>query len=228
MQLPKESAHFSSVTRFVRYVSRRLRRAGKESLAKALLAAGITVREKGRAWEDTEDAVQDALADRDGSDDDLDLIARGVRTTLAGRSLTAVNEEPFILVFHDGLAYYTAASLEDEESRYNELSERLVAHLPANDTVRKTTPAQIKKGVAAFKAAEADLAKAERARGIARTELESVTRNALRQLEKVYGAIMAEEGKAAAESYFPKSSRAKGGGKEEKTPDPAPTPSPDE
>lgn len=224
MQLPKENSHYSNVTRATRYVSRRLRRAGKAALAKDTLAAGVAVREKGRAWEDTEDAVQDALADRDGSDDDLDIIARGTRTTLVGRSLTAVNEEPFILIFHQGLGYYTAATLEDEESRYNELSERIVAHLPASDSVRKTAPAAIKKGIAAFKAAEADLDKAERARGIARTDLERATRNALRQLEKVYGAIMAEDGKAAAESYFPKASRASAKGKEEKSPVPGPSP----
>lgn len=226
MQLPKEGTHYSNVTRFGRYVSRRLRRAGKAALAKDVLSACTTVREKGRAWEDLEDGVQDALADRDGSDDDLDTIAQSARNTLAGRSLSAVKEEPYTLLFHSGIAYYTAAPLDAEESRYEELSERIAKHLPANDSVRKTAPPAIKKGIASFKSATADLDKAERARGIARTDLERATRNALRQFEKVYGAIMSDEGKAAAETYFPKSSRAKV--KQDKAPAPAPEPAPED
>lgn len=225
MQLPKEGSHYSNVTRFGRYVARRLRRAGKTGLAKDILAACATVREKGREWEDLEDGVQDALADRDGADDDLDTFAQGARNTLAGRSVTAAKEEPYTLIFHAGIGYYTAALLDDEESRYQELSERITKHLPANDAVRKTAPAAIKKGIASFKAASEDLDKAERARGIARTDLDRATRNALRQFEKVYGAIMSEEGKATAERYFPKSSRAKT--KDDKSPAPAPEPSPE-
>ena len=117
------------------------------------------------------------------------------------------------------MAYYTAASLEDEESRYEELAERIVKSLPATDALRKSTPAAIKKGLAAFKAAASDLDKAERARGMARTDLDRAMRNALRQFEKAYGAIMAEDGKAEAESYFPKS---RGKTKDDKTPAPVP------
>ena len=227
MQLPKEGTHCSNVTRFSRYAARRLRRAGKTGLAKDILTACATVRERGREWEDLEDGVQDALADRDGADDDLDTIAQGARNTLAGRSVTAAKEEPYSLIFHAGIGYYTASPLEEEESRYEELSERITKHLPANDAVRKTAPAAIKKGIAGFKAASADLDKAERARGIARTDLDRAIRNALRQLEKVYGAILSEEGKAAAEAYFPKSSRASAKTKEEKAPAP-PEPSPED
>ncbi len=221
MQLPKESTHYSNITRFGRYLARRLRRAGAEkaSLAKDTLAACMAVRAKGREWEDTDDAVQDALADRDASDDDLDVIAQNVRTTLLGRSVNAVKEEPYTSIFHAGLAYYTAASLEDEESRYEELVERIVKHLAATDALRKSIPPAIKKGLAAFKAAASDLDKAERARGIARTDLDRAMRNALRQFEKAYGAILSEDGKAAAESYFPKS---RGKTKDDKTPAPLP------
>ena len=49
-------------------------------------------------------------------------------------------------------------------------------------------------------------------------------RAATRHLEKVYGAIMAEEGKVAAESYFPKSRAAKGKGKDDNGPAPVPDP----
>ncbi len=221
MQLPQVTVHHSNITRFVRYVSRRLRRAGKTSLAKDTLASGQAVREKGRAWEDADDPVQDALADRDGCDDDLDAIAQSARATLAGRSPTAIKEEPYTLIFPEGLAYYTAAPLDEEVTRYEELAERLTRHLPANDAVRKSAPAAIKKGLTAYKAASAEYDKAERAKGLARTDLDRAKRNALRQLEKVYGALMAEEGKAAAESYFPKAMRAKGAAGKV-TPEPVP------
>lgn len=210
MQLPKESAHYSRTVALTRYVGRRLRRSGKTSVAKDTIAAGALVREMGRAWEDADDLVQEALADRDGADDDLDGIAQDGRANIGGRSATAMKEEPYTLVFPEGVAYYTAAPLDQEETRYSELSERIVAHLPANDPVRKTAPAAIKKGLAAFKAASQELDKAERARSMARTELDRAVRNAHRQLEKVYGAILSEDGKAAAEAFFPKAARNKG------------------
>lgn len=222
MQLPQLTVHHSNITRFARYVSRRLRRAGKASLAKDTLAAGQAVREAGRAWEDSDDLVQDALADRDGCDDDLDGIAQAARATLAGRSPTAVKEEPYTLIFPEGLAYYTAAPLDEEVTRYEELAERLTRHLPAADSVRKTAPAAIKKGLTAYKAAAADLDKAERAKSFARTDLDRAKRNCVRQLEKVYGAIMAEEGRPVAEGFFPKAVRGKSAGAKKVEPEPSP------
>jgi hypothetical protein len=220
MQLPKDSAHYSSITRYGRYVARRLRRGGQDSLAKDILAVLSLVREKGREWDDSDDAVQDALADRDASDDDLDTVAQNARHNLASRSLRATREEPYTLVFHEGVGYYIAAPLDQEETRYEELAERITKHLPASDPLRKTAPPAIKKGLSAFKTAAAALQKAERERGSARTDLDHAIRNTLRQLEKVYGALVAEHGKAFAEGFFPKMSRvAKAKGPVEPTPE---------
>lgn len=207
MQLPKVTAHYSSITRYGRYVARRLRRGGQDSLAKDILAVIALVRAKGREWDDSDDPVQDALADRDAADDDLDSIAQNARHNLASRSLRAVREEPYTLIFHEGVGYYIAAPLDQEETRYEELAERLTKHLPASDAIRKTAPAAIKKGLTAFKTAASALQKAERERGSSRTDLDHSIRNALRQLEKVYGALVAEHGKAYAEGFFPKTSR---------------------
>ena len=48
MQLPKEGTQYSNVTRFTRYVGRRLRRAGKEALAKDMLSACFAGSRMGR------------------------------------------------------------------------------------------------------------------------------------------------------------------------------------
>ncbi|MBK8213750.1 MAG: hypothetical protein IPK71_08365 [Myxococcales bacterium] len=221
MQLPKDSAHHTSIVRFVRYLARKLKRAGHNALAKDTTAAAHKLREAGRAWEDTDDAVQDALADRDGADDDLDGVAQSVRATLAGRGASASKEEPYTRIFHDGIGYYTAAPLAEEETRYEELSERITKHLPANDSVRKTAPAAIKKHLAEFKAAASALDKAERARGSARTDLEHTKRDTIRLVEKVYGALLTEHGKGKAETFFQKSAKS-GKSKDDAEPMPAP------
>ena len=209
MQLPREISHFLLIARFGRYVGRRLRRAGKAGLAKDTLTAVTTLRTKGRAWEDTDDAVQDAMADRDACDDDLDAIAQEARNGLAGRGVSAAREEPYTLIFQDGIGYYIAAPLDEEVTRYTELSERLTAHLPAADPIRKSAVPAIKKGIAAFKVATSELDGAERLQAHARTDLDRAIRGLLRQLEKVYGLLMADEGKSNAEAFFPKTRTAK-------------------
>jgi hypothetical protein len=46
------------------------------ALATSALKVTQTLRELGRAVEDADDTIQDALADRDGADDDLDSEAQ--------------------------------------------------------------------------------------------------------------------------------------------------------
>lgn len=219
MQLPKESSHYSAIVRSVRYLARRLKRAGHKALAEDASAAAIHLRETGRAWEDADDPVQDALADRDGADDDLDGVAQGARATLAGRSATATKEEPYTRIFHEGIGYYTAAPLTEEETRYEELSERITKHLPASDSVRKTVPPAIKKHLGSFKSASAALDKADRGRGSARTDLDHAKRDTIRLIEKIYGALLSEHGKSKAETFFQRSSKS-GKAKDEGEPTP--------
>lgn len=72
MKLPYERAGYSVVVKYTRYVARRLRASGRLLLAAELQTGALGLRAAGRAWEDTEDALQDALADRDAADDTLD------------------------------------------------------------------------------------------------------------------------------------------------------------
>src|SRR5690348_4630524 len=102
-------------------------------MAESVTKATLLLRTVGRALEDADDAVQDAIADRDAADDDLDTMAQEARANLAGRGATAVKEEPYTLVYHAGIGYYTAATLDEQHPRYMELKQRVTEHLPASD-----------------------------------------------------------------------------------------------
>ncbi len=71
MQLPGSTSHFSVCIRYGRYVARRLKRARLTSLANDATKATAAVLAAGRAAEDADGPVQDAMADRDAADDDL-------------------------------------------------------------------------------------------------------------------------------------------------------------
>lgn len=204
MQLPKETGSYLPLVRAGLYVSRRMRRDGRESLATDLHTASITVRTAGRAWEDASDDVQLGLADRDACDDVLDLVAQESRLTLASTGISAAKEAPYTLIFPEGIGYYTAALLDQEVTRYSELKERLLAHLDATNPVRVGNVPRIEAGLADYVSAAAALESAERAQLLARTHLLHTMRSFIRQLEKTYGLLVSEVGKAKAERYFPK------------------------
>ena len=171
----------------------------------------MPLRELGRAWEDADDAIQDALADRDGADDDLDGIAKNARANLAGRSADAAKKAPYSQIFPDGIAYYTAAPLDEEERRYGELSERIAEHLPKTDPVAKSAPKNIAKGLDDFKKATKALANARTAEALAATRLDVAEEAWERQMEKTYAALVDDHSRAAAEAFFPtRSSKSKG------------------
>lgn len=209
MRLPSKSAPYRQRVRFGRYVSRRLRRAKLTQLAEDLAAVTAKLREEGRVEEDSDDATQDALADRDGADDDLDDAAKEARANLAGRSADAVKQEPYLHIFPKGLSYYTAAPLDEEEKRYGELKKRLVEHLAADDEVRKKTVKAIDAGLKDFVKASAEVDSARTAESLATTRLAKATDLWTRQVEKTYGALVSEVGRARAEHFFPRT-RSKG------------------
>jgi hypothetical protein len=209
MRLPAPSSAYTTFVRYGFYVVRRLRRAGYADLAASAEKATLAVRVSGRAWEDADDAIQAALADRDAIDDDLDDAAQSARNTLAGRATAAVREEPYILIFPDGIGYYIAAPLDENAGRFGEFAERLKAHLPAGDEVRKATVPVIVKGIKAFDEASKALDGAESAERLAGTRARSAVRAFQRQIEKTYGALLIEVGRSAAERFFPRARAAK-------------------
>jgi hypothetical protein len=204
MQLPPPSAHYSKRVDYGRYVTRRLRRAKRTTLAVDVEAATQQVLARGRELEDADGPVQDGLADRDAADDELDDVAQQARHALAGRSLEAARSKPYTLIFPDGITYYTAAPLEEEVRRYGELKSRLVEHLVADDSVRIEAAPTIEAGLTAFTTATTSLEAARTAKALASTRLEAAEESWGRLLEKVYGALVQDVGRAMADRFFPK------------------------
>lgn len=209
MQLPPAGSAAQTRVRYGTYVARRLRRAKYKTLADDATNATKNLRDLSRAWEDTDDATQEAMADRDGADDDLDTTAQDGRAQLAGRSANAMSEEPYTLIYPEGIGYYTAAPQDAEVKRYGELSKLLTEHLPANDPVRKKSVKEIAAGVESYKAAIEALEAAQTAETLAATRLTKATDAWERQMEKTYGALVSEIGRARAEGFFPRIKRNK-------------------
>jgi hypothetical protein len=208
MQLPKDNLHYAVRVRYGVYVARRLRRAKLSALSEAVSAATSLIRATGRARDDAEDTVQESLADRDAADVALDLIAATTRVTLAGRGLKAVKEAPYTQIYPDGVAYYTAAPLDQEVTRYQELATRLQKYLPADDVCLQHVPAVLE-GVADFQAGVDALQEARRAKSLLATDLEAAEDAWAHLLERTYGALIEQFGKGAlVESFFPKAKRA--------------------
>lgn len=233
MQLPREGSSYLAFASFGRYTARRLKQGGYAQLARDVLASATKVRVAGRAWDDADDSYQDALADRDAADDTLDLAAQTTRAALAGRSAQADREEPYTLIFPNGVGEYTAAPIDEEVTRYGQLVTRLEANLAANDPVRKSSVKALKESLRDFKAALESLDNAEQEATMTRNELDRALNAFSRQLEKVYGLLVADQGRARADRFFPnpKTTRtrtARPAGPVDDPDPPTPAPSPDE
>ncbi|UQA57326.1 hypothetical protein [Polyangium aurulentum] len=204
MRLPLPTAQYSQRVRYGRYVARRLRRAKRIALATDVEAATLEILKRGRELEDADGPVQEAMADRDAADDDLDTAAQRARNMLAGRGVEAMTTAPYTLIFPQGIGYYTAAPLDEETERYDELRKRLVELLPPDDPARKDTILVIDAGIAAFNAAVDALSKARTEEALASTRLDTAEDAWNRLMTKVYGLLISELGRPAAERFFPK------------------------
>lgn len=209
MRLPEPDASYAERVRYGRYVGRRLRRAKRNTLAADVEAATALVLQRGREWEDAEGPVQDARADRDAADDNLDDIAKENRVKLAGRSADAARKPPYTQIYPDGIEYYTAAPLDQEVPRYGQLISRFNEFLAPEDEVRQNAVPALTAGIAAFQSGVDAVNQALTAESLAATRLESAEEAWNVLMTKVYGALVADEGKAGAERYFPKSRRGK-------------------
>jgi len=218
MRLPNSDAHFSARTRYGRYLARRLRQARFTTLAADVEHATALVKQAGRALEDAEEPIQDFIADRDGFDGDLDFAAQSERNELAGRSLDAVRTEPYKSLFDKGIGYYVAAPLDQENARYRELIARNEAHLPADDQLRIATVKALTEGLEGFNEAVKQLEAARVQYSVLATRLANAVEAWDRQVEKTYGALVIELGRARADGFFPRVGRRRSNGPEPPAP----------
>lgn len=215
MQLPKESAAAGVRVRYGRYVARRLRRGGYAALSESMAQSTAALKSAARSGDDAEELIEDALADRDAADAALDTAAQEARNRLAGRGLQAAQEAPYTDVFPQGIGYYTAATLDEQERRYKELKDRAETHLPKTDEVRKALVGAVVAGLKAWREGVTAVDDARTEAVKAGTVVAKATDAWRRQVEKTYGALVQELGRAGAEGFFP---RARAGTKTTGTP----------
>jgi hypothetical protein len=203
MRLPNQNAAYQHRVRFGRYVTRRLKQAELTQLASSSEATTQDVKNKGRAWEDSEEIIQDTLADRDSGDAKLDNLAQTARHSLASRSLDAIRVTPYTDVFPEGIEYYTAAPMTENPKRYGELVARLEKFLPKGDTLAEETIPKIKAAIVVFIASLKAVEDARTAQAITASSLSNAEELWERQMERVYGALIELLGKSKAEKFFP-------------------------
>lgn len=189
-----------------RYVLRRLVRVGQDELADGVATSTALVLATARAVEDQEVPVQEAIADREAVDDELDDLAQFIRLQLASRSNTAARERPYKDIFEKGIEHYTSATLAVQVARYGELVDRMAEFLAAEDALQAEA-AKVRTALAEWQAASAAVATARSALAIARTGRDAATDAWSVTMERTYGALVSLYGKRKADRFFPKSGR---------------------
>jgi hypothetical protein len=204
MKLPQPAAHYTHRVRSGRYTTARLKKARRTDQAASLEQATNKVKTSGRKVEDSMDAIDTATAFRDAADGDMDDPTKHFRKQLAARSVRADKEPPYTAIFPQGIGYYIAATVGENVNRYNELITRVEANLPADDALRIALIPAIKAGIEEYKTASEDLAAARIALSMARTESDIAQDEWEILMVKIYGNLIADLGKQAAEKFFVK------------------------
>lgn len=205
MKLPQLSARYTHRVRYGRYTAARLKKAKRAEQAASLEQATDKVKTSGRKVEDSMDAIDTAAAFRDVADSTMDDACKHFRKQLAARSLSADKEPPYTTVFPQGIGYYIAAPVSENVNRYNELITRVEANLPADDPLRTALLPVITTGIEDYKTASEQLSQARTALSMARTESDVAEDEWETLMVKIYGNLIADLGKQAAERFFLKS-----------------------
>lgn len=203
MRLPAKSAAYAHHVAFGTYVARMLRTHGLTDLETSVRSATTNVQALGRAREDALLVIQEALADRDAQDLELDTIAQDARHMLASRSRDAVKTTPYTLIFPDTIKYYTRAPVAEEVARYTLLAERLKNNLPAGDAVCAEYLPRLEAVIATYEGAEKALESARNAELQAGDRLDSAEVSWSEQMEKTFGSLTEKYGREKAERFFP-------------------------
>jgi len=206
MQLPPESARNATRLTYGRYVARRARRQKLPEVETEVKTATNALAAAALAEMAVEEARQEALADRDATDDDLDDVAKRHRQTIEGRATNANRERPYRDIYPDGIEYYTAAPLAEQASRYALLTRRYEEHLPEGDPVRAEA-GLIEEGLLAWTAATQALTQAEIDVALAKGKTARAVDAWEDTLGRVYFRLAERLGKAKAERFFPRTRR---------------------
>lgn len=207
MRLPQSTAGFMQRVRFGNYVGRRLVRAKFTELAASAETVNAKVLTHGRRVEDLEIPESTAIADRDADDDDLDDTAQLMRLQLASRGVGADRERPYTDVFPQGIDHYIAATLGDQETRYNELLRRITEHLPPTDPIRLESEPKLTAELASWVASAKAVGDARNTLAIARTARDAAVDDWVVTMERIFGALINKVGRKKADRFFPRQIR---------------------
>jgi hypothetical protein len=188
-----------------RYTATRLKKAKRADQAASLEQATNKTKVSGRKVEDSQEAIDTATAFRDAADSSMDEPTKHFRQQLAARSLRADRELPYTAIFPQGIGYYIAAIVSENVNRYNELITRVEANLPADDPLRIALIPAITAGIEEYKTASEQLSQARTALSMARTESDVAKDEWETLMVKIYGNLISDLGKQAAEQFFLKS-----------------------
>lgn len=203
MQTPSPSSRWTSHVAFARYVARRLLQSGHGAMATSARAAADAVQAAGSALDDARFNTQDAIADRDGADETLDEAGRDLRHGLASESRDAVKQAPYTAVFPEGIEHVTAAPLDQQVARYSELRARVETHLPAKHPLRKRSLDALSRGLAQWDRAVTALNAARSAEALKSTALVAAIDAFDRQMVRIYGTLLAEQGARVGGALLP-------------------------
>jgi hypothetical protein len=202
MALPESNAAPIHFVRFGFRVAGKLKRHKLTALEASVLQVSREVLAHQRAFADTSFEGIALRAVRDAIDDDMDEAVRWARLQLAGRTTQAVQEAPYTQIFPQGVGYYTVAPLSAQQTRYTELTVRLVENLPEDDPVRLRTAADIERLLPEWLAARTTLSDHQATIAVARTRIDASKQEWQRILERTYGAVVIDMGKSFADNVF--------------------------
>lgn len=202
MQLPRPDSTWSRVNGFGVYVAARLTAADRLTQAESARRYTTDVKITARRAEDLSEETIMARANRDASDDRWDSRVQGIRLTLASASLDAVHQKPYTDVFFETTRYYTESPLAEQSARMGEFITRLDTYLPADHPLRAELPA-LKAYREEWDAAVRAVQEAEIAEDLAWGQLDTAEAIWRTQMDILYSELRAEEGRKAADRYFP-------------------------
>lgn len=207
MQLPAEGSSINTLRRFNAYTVRRLRRASMAAPAEDCVKAIKKLREAQAAVEDALEPAEEALADRDAADDDLDGANEEANRELTSRIPEAKKKSPWKDIYPNGSVEYAAAPVGEELDRYKLFKQRLTANLPPDDPLVVRIVPRIDQGLLDWAAAEEKHKEARRIVDTRRGERDRLEQEWRTLMDRLYSSIRAERGAAAAEKFFKKQPR---------------------
>ena len=202
MQLPRLDSAWGRVNGFGVYVAARLTAAERPTQAEDARRYTLDVKKAARRAEDLSEESILARALRDACDDRWDTKVQAIRHILASGSVDAAQQRPYTDIFFESSRYYTESPIPDQSGRMGELITRMDTHLPADHPLRAELPA-LKALREEWDAAIRAVQEAETAEDLAWGQVDTAESIWRTQMDILYSELRAEEGRKAADRYFP-------------------------